>query len=325
MNHSALSPIPIIQAPIASAASASLCATVSNSGALGGVSLTWRNPDQASELLAEVQSKTSEPFYANFVLHFDPLSLAAAISAGLKIVTFSWGDPTLHIDQCRKSGLQIGIQVTSRLSARAMLQLNPDFLIVQGVEAGGHVQAHQPLSTSLFEVLEVSGETPVYAAGGLANGSDLASVMLAGAHGGVFGTRFLASIESEAHPKYKERITEASAKDTVLTNCFNIGWEGAPHRVLINSTFQKWEASGCPKSGFKPGEGDILGSTQSGEPLFRYEDAMPRHDMKGDWEPMCLYAGTSTERIHKVVPASQIVESIWRNASKILSQEVNEN
>jgi len=306
--------IPILQAPIGSAAGIDLCSGVSEAGALGGLALTWRGPGSVQKIVQGVRSRTDLPFYGNYALHFDPKTLNEAIESGIPILTFSWGDPSPYIAKVKSAGIATGVQVTSIDSAKRMLDLGVDFLIVQGIEAGGHVQASRPLLDTLIDVVECAHQTPVFAAGGLANGGDLRQVMRVGASGGVFGTRFLASVESEAHPEYKERLVHSNSSETVLTTCFDIGWPNAQHRVLQNSTFKQWESHGCPSTGNRPGEGDVLAYTASGESIIRYEDTMPRLDYKGEWEPMCLYAGASVDRVSHIMPASAIVQQIWKEA-----------
>ena len=308
--------VPILQAPIGSAAGVDLCSAVSNAGALGGLALTWRSAGSTKAIIEEVRRRTQLPFYGNFALHFDPKTLGEAIDAGIPILTCSWGDPSPWIKTIQSASIPFGVQVTSQEAARKMLDLGASFLIVQGLEAGGHVQGNRSLSTTLEEVLLVSGAAPIFAAGGLATGYQLAQVIAGGATGGVIGTRFLTSIESEAHSNYKQALLESTSSDTVLTNCFDIGWPNTPHRVLRNSTLKLWEACGCPPDGKRPGEGETIACTASGEPILRYEDTLPRHDYIGQWEPMCLYSGTGIDFITKSQPAAQIVGEIWRQAQE---------
>jgi len=72
------------------------------------------------------------------------------------------------------------------------------------------------------------------------------------------GTRFVASAESSNHPGYKERIVSAKGEDIVETTLYDIGWPDAPHCVIRNSTYAKWEAAGNPAQGARPGEGDLI-------------------------------------------------------------------
>lgn len=306
--------MPILQAPIGSAAGANLCAAVSNAGGIGSVSLTWRDESEAEILLTKIRSLTNKNFSVNFVLHFEPKCLSTALDAGVPILTFSWGDATRYVNDVRSTGALLGLQVTNAGSTRSALDHCPDFLIAQGMEAGGHVQGHMPLNEALTEVLAKAGSVPVFASGGLATGADLAKAMRLGAAGGVFGTRFLATEESEAHPQYRGKLVESQAKDTVLTTCFDGGWPYAMHRVLRNSTFDRWESAGCPAPGMRPREGEWVAATSTGEPIYRYDDAMPRIDTTGNCEAMALYAGKSVDGVRGILPAAEIVKQLWAEA-----------
>ena len=73
-------------------------------------------------------------------------------------------------------------------------------------------------------VPDIAGQTtlPVLAAGGLADGADLVTVLALGAQGAVFGTALIATEESFAHEYHKQRLVEAATEDTVLTDAFHI-------------------------------------------------------------------------------------------------------
>jgi nitronate monooxygenase len=117
------------------------------------------------------------------------------------------------------------------------------------------------------------------------------------------GTRFLASDESDAHPLYKARLLEAEASDTVLTELFDVGWAESPHRVLRNSTYERWEAAGRPPSGERPGEGEEVAAG-----IPRYAPNAPHAQVQGDIEAMAMYAGQGVGAIAAVEPAAAIVE-----------------
>jgi Nitronate monooxygenase len=106
------------------------------------------------------------------------------------------------------------------LSARAALDLGADYLVCQGTEAGGHVQAARGLYKTLPIVLEESRQTPVIASGGIGDGQGIRRALLAGASAAMLGTRFVSTIESNAHPAHQKAIIAAHAKDTALTMCF---------------------------------------------------------------------------------------------------------
>ena len=297
--------LPIWQAPTGSIAGPELCVAVTLAGGMGAMGLSWSSPEDAARDVHNVRSQVGNaPFLGNFALAFPPNALRAVLEAGLPVVTFSWGDTTSYLELCRKHGACVGVQVANLAGAQAMLG-KVDFIVAQGVEAGGHVQS----TTALFDLLPrlVGLGLPVVAAGGLADGEDVRRVLDLGAVGAMLGTRFVATRESRAHPLYKARLVEGT--ETALTGVFDGGWPHAPHRVLRNSTLEYWEAAGCPPQGARPGEGDVVGRAPGG-PILRYEDTAPRSDFKGDIEAMCLYAGTSVTKIGDVPSAGEAVAKI---------------
>ena len=117
------------------------------------------------------------------------------------------------------------------------------------------------------------------------------------------GTRFVASDESAAHEDYKTRLTEVQARGTVLTELFDVGWPHSPHRVLRNSTYERWEAAGSPRSGERPGEGEEVAGG-----VVRYASNLPTTSIVGDVEAMAMYAGQSVGGISAIEPAAAILE-----------------
>jgi nitronate monooxygenase len=116
------------------------------------------------------------------------------------------------------------------------------------------------------------------------------------------GTRFVASDECDAHPQYQARLLEAQGRDTVLTGLFDVGW-AAPHRVLRNSTYERWEAASRPPAGQRPSEGDEVAPG-----IARYAVNLPLSGIEGDIEAMAMYAGQGVGAIDAVEPAAAILE-----------------
>ena len=302
---------PILQAPTATVAGADVTIAVSKAGALGAIGLTWAPPDMARGIVTTIKAATSRPFVVNYVLNFEPASLPAALETGAPIIQFSWGMPSKQlISAVRASGARLGVQVTSAGSARQAVDLGADYLVCQGTEAGGHVQAHRLLLDALAEVLAVAKETPVVASGGIGNGAGIRRILLAGASGAMLGSRFVATQESWARPDYKAALTQAKASDTALTVCFNGGWPNALHRVLRNSVFERWEAAGCPPVGKRPGEGDVVGAVRETK-VNRYSIIPPVRVVTGALDDLWLYAGQSVEHIKDIPAAGDLVERLW--------------
>ena len=311
--------VPIIQAPVGGVATPALAAAVSNSGGLGGLALSWAEAGQAKLIISKLHSLTDNPVYANFVLNFEPRALHQTLKSGIRIIQFSWGIPDQStIDLVRSFDALIGIQVTDKQSALNAIAAGTDYLVCQGIEAGGHVQASKPLQAALKEVIDVAGHIPVFAAGGIASAADLYNCFNVGAKAIVMGTRFVASSESGAHQDYKIALTKSKSEDTALTVCMNKGWDSSLHRIIRNSSFNNWESAGCPVPGQRPGENDIIARTGTGNPIERYSFSAPTTQVTGEIEAMTQYAGTSVDKIDSVDSVAQIIDNIWRDYQQMI-------
>lgn len=299
---------PIIQA---APGGADLAIAVANAGGMGAVSLGWSSPDSAFDTVTKMNAATHGNYYANYVLHFDPVSLDMALEAGCPTVQFSWGIPNpIVVSKIRAARARLGIQVSSKLGAQKALELNPDFLIAQGLEAGGHVQATSSLSDALMEILELADTVPVIASGGISTGHDIRRVLNAGASAAILGTRFMATKESNAHDAYKAALVKAGDDDTTYTNCFNRDWD-AMHRVLRNDTFLNWEAEGCPLKGDKPGEDDIVATHPQMGGVTRYSIMYPVAGHEGTVEDQAMYAGKGVQDIDDAPSAGELIKRLW--------------
>jgi len=301
---------PIMQAPIGSATSIELATAVTRAGGLGSMAMTWDEPAIAAETIESLNKSLTGPYVANFVMTFDCPALPAVIEAGAPIITLSWGMPKPAVDLVRQSKSLLGIQVGSQAGAMAAARMGADFLICQGIEAGGHVQSSTELHTLLAQVLALKTGLPIVAAGGIANAEDVRAVLNAGADIAALGTRFVNAVESRAHPAYQRAIIDAREQDTAFTCCFERGWPNSNSRVLRNPTFSQWEAAGCPPLGKRPGEGDIVATTASGWEIPRYCIASPVDTTVGNVLDLALYAGKSCERIDDILPAAEIIKNL---------------
>lgn len=295
--------VPIMQAPVGSAATAQLARAVSHAGGLGTLAASWTEPTVLREQIRSIARATDRPFCVNFVLDFEQDErLEVAVEEHAPIVSFSFGLRPALAARARAGGSRVLVQVASAEAARAAADAGADALIVQGVEAGGHVQSVIGLLPLFIEVRRAVS-LPLLAAGGIGDPASARAALAAGASAVVMGTRFVASEESDAHPRYKTRLLNAQARDTVLTELFDVGWPASPHRVLRNSTYERWENAGSPPSGARPGEGEEIANG-----IARYASNPPLASMEGDIDAMAMYAGQSVGAITEVEPAAAIIE-----------------
>jgi NAD(P)H-dependent flavin oxidoreductase YrpB (nitropropane dioxygenase family) len=221
---------PVVQAGMGGGLSRhELAAAVSEAGGLGTIAVNGAAAIERQ--LAAARKLTAAPIAVNLLLPFARRGWFAAAARADAVVTF-WGAP-------RRRTLGIWIhQCGSVAEARAAHAAGADAVIVQGVEAGGHVRGALP-ALELHERVRAAlpAGYPTLLAGGIAERADVQRALEAGACGAVAGTRFLLSDESRAHPDYKQRGLEAT--ETILTELFGFGWP-APHRVAPNAATERW-------------------------------------------------------------------------------------
>jgi nitronate monooxygenase len=311
--------VPILQAPVGPAAGLELARAVGMAGGMG--SMPMSNLPMAEALgVASTLKAWGHPFFLNYLMVFGDETVRAVAALRPPAITFSWGMDARLIADVRAMGVRVGVQIGSRQGARAAVAAGADFLIAQGLEAGGHVQSSTSLQEVMKAALAEAGGVPVVAAGGIATGADIAAALRAGAQAVTMGTRFVATKESPAHPVYKQALSCAEAADTAFTACFDGGWPYAMHRVLRNSTLTSWEAAGCPAAPDRPGEGDIVAETDAG-PVLRYSCDPPVNTMRGNVEAACLYSGTGVGAINEIEPAGPLVTRLWAEAQAILAEK----
>ena len=127
---------PIVSAPMA--ADPRLPAAVLNAGALGTMGLWWAN--DAGDLVRETAALTNRPFGGNFALTSDQhRRVDQALSAGLRIVSFIFGDPQSYVDLVHDAGGLVMHPVGSAEEARRAVGSGVDVIVAQGCDAGGHV------------------------------------------------------------------------------------------------------------------------------------------------------------------------------------------
>lgn len=304
--------IPILQAPIGSMASPDLLRAVGRAGGMGSLAFTDMQP-QAAVAQIELLAAFRCPYFVNFLMRFGAGCIREVAMARPPAITFSWGQDPGLMRVVKQQGVKLGVQIGAPGAVAAAIEAGADFLIAQGMEAGGHVQSSTALAACLAQVVKLAGDVPVIAAGGIATGHDIAWAMGQGAQGVMIGTRFVATVESRAHAVYKQALVEAGDEDTALTNCFDLGWPYAMHRVLRNTTLEAWEAAGCPAAPDRPGEGDVIAMDATG-PLIRYMDRPPSDLAEGDIAAACLYAGMGVAAIDRIEGAEALTRWLWREA-----------
>lgn len=313
--------LPIIQAPIASATCPELAAAVSNSGGLGMLSVTWRQPDEIHAVVRGTRSLTEKPFGINLVLETDVHDrLNICLEEGVKIVSLFCGAPDSYIRAAHRAGTVVMHSVGSVPEAQEAASAGADVIVAQGWEAGGHVRGTVSTLTLVPAVVDAVSPIPVVAAGGIADGRGITAAFALGASAVWLGTRFVASEEALAHHTYKQKLLAAGVGDTIYSMLFDVGWENAAHRALRNSTVEMWEKAGRPPRGERPNEGQVIARKADGTPVVRYSSSSPLETMQGDVEGLVHYAGQSVGLIKDIQPAARIVQQLKQQTEQVMGQ-----
>ncbi len=226
--------LPVQLAGMGGMATPALVAAVANAGGLGMAGAAAMPTAQLEQQLDETLAFCSPgvKIGVNFLMPFvtqEPVEMAVA---KVDVVEFFYDQPDAQLVACaHQASALVGWQVGSAAEADAAVAAGCDYIIAQGVEAGGHVRGTQPLM-DLLASITARLKIPILGAGGVSDGEGLARVLAAGGHGIRVGTRFVAAMESAAHPEYVAALLQADETSTELTEAYGVGWPEAPHRVL---------------------------------------------------------------------------------------------
>ena len=168
--------------------------------------------------------------------------LEVAFSHRLALIANALGPaPEALIEQGRAAGVPVAALVGSARHARNQLERGVDVLVAQGTEAGGHTGT---VATMVLtpEIVELAGDVPVLAAGGIATGAQMAAALTLGAAGVWCGSVWLRSEEDVTLPEIKAKFLAAETTATVLSPTRT----GKPARQLRSAWHEEWEAAGAP-------------------------------------------------------------------------------
>lgn len=307
--------LPILQAGLGGGlAGGALAAAVSEAGGLGTIGTA--GPERMRREVDLARERTRRPVAVNLLLPFARRAHAEAASGAQVLVTF-WGRP-------RRPGDVAWLhQCGSVQEAQAARQAGADGVIAQGIEAGGHVRGREPALRLLEQVARALPGYPVFVAGGIADAGAVRIALGAGADGAVLGTRFLMSEESNAHPRYKERLVRAD--QTVLTELFGAGWPAAPHRVVANSATERWLHGDRRGPGWirainratrpllarmpEGAQARFIGRQRASQP-FLSPQAATADGPESLVDSGPLYAGETVARISAIRPAAELVREL---------------
>ncbi len=295
---------PIFQGGMAWVADASLAAGVSNAGGLGIIAAMNSNGEQLREEIRKCKEMTDKIFGVNIMLmspFADEVS-DVVIEEGIKVITTGAGNPGKYMPKWLEAGIKVIPVVPSVALARKMEKNGAFAVVAEGGESGGHVGDLTTMALVPQVVDAVS--IPVIAAGGIADGRQIAAAFMLGASGVQVGTRFLVADECTISQEYKNKILKAKDIDTVVTG----KRLGHPVRSIRNSFTREYTKAEYDSANVSDEELENMG-------IGRLRRAVK----DGDVSQGTVLAGQVASMVKKEQPAREMIEEMFAQAEETLN------
>lgn len=297
---------PIVQGAMAWVADEHLASAVSNAGGLGVVGTGHDTVDRVREKIETVKQMTDKPFAVNAMFlnpNIEEVVEYLIEESGVKIVTTGAGNPSKYMARFKEAGITVIPVVASVAVAKRMERIGADAIVVEGMEAGGHIGRLTTLALLPQVVDAVS--IPVIAAGGFGDGRSLAAGLMLGAAGIQVGTRFVVAEESNAHENFKNAILKAKDISTVVTGEIT----GHPVRVIRNQLTKEYLA--VQKSITSDEKPDMSELERLGE------GALYRAVVLGDTKSGSMMAGQIAGLVNKEQSVEEIILDYVDEAKRV--------
>lgn len=302
-----------------------LVAAISNAGGFGVIATGSMNPQQLSAEIAGTKALTTRPFGVNLITMHPQLTDLIQVCLDHRVghVVLAGGLPPREAIAKVKAGGAKAVCFTPALAlARKLVRGGVDALVVEGMEAGGHIG---PVSTSVLaqEILPAVTEVPVFVAGGIGRGEAIVAYLEMGAAGCQLGTRFVCATESIAHPRFKQAFIRASARDAVTSVQLDPRFPVIPVRALANRATQRFlEMQRRTIDAVDRGEMDQKAAQLAIEHFWA--GSLRRAAVDGDVEEGSLMAGQSVGMVTREQSTREIIEELVDQAVDALERRAED-
>ncbi|MFA6117355.1 MAG: nitronate monooxygenase [Sphingomonas sp.] len=299
-----------------------LVSAISNAGGFGLIACGAMTPELLDAEIAGTKKLTDKPFGVNLItMHpmlFDLIEVCNRHDVG-HVVLAGGLPPTGSIDAIKANGAKLICFAPALSLAKKLIRSGVDALVVEGMEAGGHIG---PVSTSVLaqEILpEVAEQVPVFVAGGIGRGEAIAGYLDMGAAGVQLGTRFVCATESIAHPHFKKAFLRASARDAVASVQIDPRLPVIPVRALKNAGGELFTAKQREVAQLLD-EGKVEMAEAQLQIEHYWAGALRRAVIDGDVEHGSLMAGQSVGMVTKEESVTEIIASLMAEAAHALEK-----
>jgi len=298
-----------------------LVSAISNAGGFGVIACGAMTPDLLDTEIAETKARTDKPFGVNLItMHpqlFDLIEVCRKHAVS-HVVLAGGIPPKGSVEAIKEFGAKVIVFAPTLALAKKLLRSGGDALVIEGMEAGGHIG---PVSTSVLaqEFLpELSEDHIVFVAGGIGRGEAIASYLEMGACGVQLGTRFACASESIAHPDFKKAFFRAKARDAETSVQVDPRLPVIPVRALKNKGTEEFTAKQIEVAGRLDRDEVDMGEAQLQIEHF-WAGALRRAVIDGDIENGSLMAGQSVGMVKAEEPVADIVAQLMAECEGALS------
>ncbi len=296
---------PIVQGAMAWLSEAELVSAVSNEGGLGVLGASIMSVDEFEEQVVQTKKLTDRPFGVNFPLVLGDYHehLEMVLHHDVKIIFMSAGSPKVLTPRIKEAGA-ICVHVVPNLKlALSAIKHGVDAIVLESHEAGGHVSSDGISAITNIPNVARHLDVPLIAAGGLVDGYGMAAAMCLGADGIQMGTRFLATMESNAPKLYQKKLLEAEERDIPVYSK-----KHHPGRALRSPVINK-----------------VLEMEANDEPIEKIRGFIGRGRAKkaahdGNHEEGMFYAGAGASIIKDVITVRALFDQILAEYQKALGR-----
>ncbi len=286
---------PIVQAGMIWCSGWELASAVSNAGGLGLIGSGSMYPDVLHQQILKCKKATDKPFGVNLPLLYPQTDdhIAIILKEKIKIVFTSAGNPKKYTSLFKEKGIKVVHVVANVKFAKKCEEAGVDAIVAEGFEAGGHNGIEETTTLCLVPQVINTVSLPVIAAGGIASGRSMLAAFALGAEGVQIGSRFVASVESSAHPNFKQAVINSDDGNTQLALKKLV-----PVRLIKNKFYQvvkEAEDRGASADELK----EILGRGKARLGMF-----------EGNLEEGELEIGQASGYINEIKPAYEIMRDI---------------
>lgn len=299
-----------------------LVAAISNAGGFGVIACGAMTPELLDKEIAGTKALTDKPFGVNLItMHpqlFELIAVCAKHDVG-HVVLAGGLPPAGSLDAIKEFGAKLICFAPALSLAKKLIRSGVDALVVEGMEAGGHIG---PVSTSVLaqEILpEVAAQVPVFVAGGIGRGEAIAGYLDMGAAGVQLGTRFVCATESIAHANFKKAFIRASARDAVASVQIDPRLPVIPVRALKNAGGELFTAKQREVAQLLD-EGKVEMMEAQLQIEHYWAGALRRAVIEGDIEHGSVMAGQSVGMVTREEPVAGIIATLMAEAAHALEK-----